>query len=196
MLRVDLNYPLTKYLYRPVSRSIATRLAPTRATPLQLTLVGAAVVLGGAVAWALDAYLLGVALVLVGQIIDCVDGDLARISGKTSAAGAFIDSVLDRWMDAALIIGLGWSRLDEAELAMACALTGALVTSYVRARAQSLGVDCPQGIGTRDTRLLVLMIAAAVTRPIEGLWIVAAMGLTTALHRTLWTMRAMRARTY
>ena len=193
---MDLNYPLTRYLYRPVSRSIAARLAPTRATPLQLTLIGAVLVLGGAIAWAQDMYVVGVALVLVGQIIDCVDGDLARISGRTNAAGAFIDSVLDRWTDAALIIGLGWSRLDEAELAMACALAGALVTSYVRARAQSLGVDCPQGIGTRDTRLLVLMIAALVARPVEGLWVVAAMGLVTALHRTLWAMRALRTRAY
>lgn len=187
---------MTRYLYRPVSRSIAARLAPTRATPLQLTLIGAVLVLGGAVAWAQDLYVVGVALVLVGQIIDCVDGDLARISGRTSAAGAFMDSVLDRWTDAALIIGLGWSRLDEAELAIACALAGALVTSYVRARAQSLGVDCPQGLGTRDTRLLVLMIAALVARPVEGLWVVAALGLITAIHRTLWAMRALRARDY
>jgi len=187
---------LTRYLYRPVSKSIAVRLAPTRATPLQLTLIGAVLVLGGAVAWAQDLYVVGVVLVLVGQIIDCVDGDLARISGRTSASGAFMDSVLDRWTEAALIIGLGWSRLDEAELAIACALAGALVTSYVRARAQSLGVDCPQGIGTRDTRLLVLMIAALVARPVEGLWVVAALGLITAIHRTLWAMRALRARDY
>lgn len=191
-MRVDLNYPLTRYLYRPVSRPLAARLASTRATPIQLTLVSAVLVLAGAVAWAYEAYLAGVILVLVGQIADCMDGDLARVTARTSGAGAFLDSVLDRVTDAALIVGIAFARLDDAALAMGLALTGALVTSYARARAQSLGVDAPEGIGTRDTRLLVLMIAALLARPIAGLWVVAGLGFVTAAHRTLWAMRALR----
>lgn len=196
MAQVDLNYPLTRYLYRPISRPLASALASTRATPLQLTLLGAVLVGAGALAWGFGFYVFGVILVVAGQIADCVDGDLARVTGRASPSGAYLDSVLDRWTDAALIIGLGLSADADAGLAVALAITGSLITSYTRARAQSLGVDCPEGIGTRDVRLLVLMIAALAASPLPGLWIVAALGFVTALHRTLWAARALRSERY
>jgi phosphatidylglycerophosphate synthase len=188
---MDLNYPLTRYVYRPLSRPVAARLARTPVTPLQVSWLSALFAGAGGAAFALRSYLLGVALVLLGQVADCVDGDLARISGRTSRSGAYLDSVLDRWTDAALIIGLGFSNLERYGGAAAFALVGASLTSYARARAQSLGTDCPEGVATRDARLLILMLAPLIDAILVGLWLVAILGLITSVHRTWWSMRAL-----
>jgi phosphatidylglycerophosphate synthase len=188
---MDLNYPLTRHVYRPLSRPVAARLARTAVTPIQVSWLSAAFAGAGGVAFAQRGFVLGVLLVLIGQVADCVDGDLARITGRTSRSGAYLDSVLDRWTDAALIIGLGFSNLDRYGGAAAFALTGAFLTSYSRARAQALGTDCPEGLATRDARLLILMVAPLVGQVLTGLWLVAGFGLLTSVHRMWWSMRAL-----
>ena len=190
---MDLNYPLTRYVYRPVSRPLAGLLAHTAVTPIQVSWLSAAFALAGGVAFARAAYTPGVLLVLIGQVTDCVDGDLARITGRTSRSGAYLDSVLDRWTDAALIIGLAFSDLERFAAPAAFALVGASLTSYTRARAQSLGTDCPDGIATRDARLLILMVAPLVGLISAGLWLVAALGLVTSVHRMWWSMRSLHS---
>jgi archaetidylinositol phosphate synthase len=129
---------------------------------------------------------------LIGQIADCADGDMARLTRNTSRAGAFLDSVLDRWTDAALILGLGFSDLERYGAAAALALSGSFLVSYARARALSLGVDCPDGIATRDTRMLIIMLAAVFNWVLAGLITVAVLGLATSITRSVWTMRALR----
>jgi phosphatidylglycerophosphate synthase len=188
---MDLNYPLTRYVYRPLSRPLAARLAHTPVTPIQVSWLSAAFAAAGGLAYAGEAFVLGVALALVGQVTDCIDGDLARLTGRTSRSGAYLDSVLDRWTDAALIIGLAFSDLDAYAGAAAFALVGASLVSYTRARAQSLGTDCPDGIATRDARLLILMVAPLVGRIALGLWLVAVLGAITSVHRMWWSMRAL-----
>ena len=191
-LRIDFNYPLTRYLYRPVSRPLASVLArSTPLTPIQVTVISGIITGAGGVAFACDAYVLGVVLALLGQIADCADGDMARLTSKTSAAGAFLDSVLDRWTDAALILGLGFSDLERYGGAAAVALAGSFLVSYARARALSLGVDCPDGIATRDTRMLIIMVAALFNWVLVGLIAVAVLGVVTSITRSAWAMRAL-----
>ncbi|MFN2491134.1 MAG: CDP-alcohol phosphatidyltransferase family protein [Actinomycetota bacterium] len=190
---MDFNYPLTRYVYRPVSRPVAGWLARTSVTPIQVSWLSAVFAAAGGVAFAQRAYVLGVVLVLVGQVTDCVDGDLARVTGRSSRSGAYLDSVLDRWTDAALIIGLAFSDLERFGGAAGFALVGASLTSYTRARAQSLGTDCPDGIATRDARLLVLMLAPLFHLITLGLWLVAILGAVTSLQRMWWSMRALHA---
>ena len=188
---MDLNYPLTRYVYRAVSKRLAGMLAHTGVTPIQVSWLSAVFALAGGVAFARSAYTLGVFLVLIGQVTDCIDGDLARITHRTSRSGAYLDSVLDRWTDAALIIGLAFSDLERFAAPAAFALVGASLTSYTRARAQSLGTDCPDGIATRDARLLILMVAPLIDRIALGLRLVAALGLVTSVHRMWWSMRSL-----
>jgi archaetidylinositol phosphate synthase len=188
---MDLNYPLTRYVYRPLSRPLASFLARTAVTPAELTWASTALACAGGVCFAFRAYLLGVALVLIGQIADCADGDLARLTHRTSRTGAYLDSVLDRWTDAALIIGLGFSDLDRYGTVAAFALIGAFLTSYTRARAQSLGADCPEGLATRDVRMLIVMVAALSGQVLIGLWTVAILGFITSVHRMILAMRAL-----
>ena len=193
MLRVDFNYPLTRYLYRPVSRPLAARLARTQFTPNQVTILSALVTGAGGVAFLFHAYTAGVVLALVGQIADCADGDMARLQGRTSPAGAFLDSVLDRWTDAALILGLAFSDLELYGGPAALALTGSFLVSYTRARAQSVGVDCPDGVATRDARMLIIMASALLGWIAPGLLLLAGLGALTSVTRTAWAMRALRA---
>ncbi len=193
MLRVDFNYPLTRYLYRPVSRPLAARLARTQFTPNQVTILSALVTGAGGVAFLFHAYVAGVVLALVGQIADCADGDMARLQGRTSPAGAFLDSVLDRWTDAALILGLAFSDLELYGGPAALALAGSFLVSYTRARAQSVGVDCPDGVATRDARMLIIMASALLGWIAPGLLLLAGLGALTSVTRTVWAMRALGA---
>lgn len=190
---MDLRYPVTRYVYRPLSLRAATLLARTSVTPTQVTLLSGLIMLSGGVAFGLGWYVLGGALILVGVITDCIDGDLARLTNQSSRSGAFLDSVLDRWTDAALILGLGFSDLDRFGRPAGLALVAAMLVSYTRARAQSLGVDCPEGIGARDTRILILVFAALFDQVSIGLWLVIATGSITALQRLVIAIRALDA---
>lgn len=186
------SYPVTRYLYRPVSTRAARALENTAITPGHVTFVSAVLSTGGAVAFAYRSYWLGAILSLLGVITDCIDGDLSRLTGRSSTVGAFLDSVMDRWTDAAMIVGLAYANPRYWTIA-AVALTASLLTSYTRARAQSLGVDCPDGIGGRDTRVLLLVIAAPAGLIGLGLWAVAVTGVLTAVHRMVVATRRLRA---
>ena len=183
---------MTRYLYRPVSTRAAKALERTPVTPGHVTLVSALLSTGGAVAFGYGRYWLGAVLSLLGVITDCIDGDLSRLTGRSSTVGAFLDSVMDRWTDAAMIVGLAIANPQHWTVA-GVALTASMLTSYTRARAQSLGVDCPDGIGGRDTRVLLLVIAAPAGLIELGLWAVAVTGVVTAVHRMFVATQRLRA---
>ncbi|CAN5654630.1 CDP-alcohol phosphatidyltransferase family protein [soil metagenome] len=189
---MDLRYPVTRLFYRRLSAPMAVLLARTPVTPIQVTWVSAAFAVAGAAAFALSEYTLGAILTFIGAITDCADGDLARMTGRTSSWGAFLDSVLDRWTDAAMILGLAFSDPDDLAAIGGLALTGSLLTSYTRARAQSLGVDCPDGIGGRDARILILVVAALLGQVFAGLLVVTITSAVTAVHRLAVAGRALR----
>jgi len=190
---VDVRYLVTRYLYRPLSLPAASMLARTHVTPIQITWVSAGLALAGATAFGFGSYILGAGLAFASVIADCIDGDLARITGRTSRSGAFLDSVLDRWMDAALILGLGYSDLASYGAVAGLALVGSMLTSYTRARAQSLGTDCPNGIGGRDSRMLILILCALFTLIFVGLVVIAVLGAITSVHRMVVAGRALSA---
>jgi CDP-diacylglycerol--glycerol-3-phosphate 3-phosphatidyltransferase len=168
---------------------IASALKRTPLTPTHITFFSAALSFGGGVAFGFKLYVLGAVLTMLGSITDCVDGDLARITGKTSKAGAYLDHVFDRWTDAALIVGLMFSSLEDLAPIGIAALVGTFMTSYTRTKAQAVGTDCEVGIGGRDARMLVLVITGALGFVFAGLAIVAALSLITAVHRMAWTIR-------
>ena len=190
---MEVGYLLTRYAYRPISTRMAAGLARTGVTPNQVTYASAAMSFGGGAAFAVRWFVLGALLTLLGSLTDCVDGDLARISGRTSRAGSYLDHVFDRWTDAALIIGLTFSDLSRLAPIGFCALVGTFMTSYTRTKAQALGTDCQVGIGSRDTRMLILVAAGIIGRPVVGLVAVAVLGLITAVHRMVWTIRHLNA---
>lgn len=182
---------MTRFLYRPISTRIAALLAGSRISPLSVTWVATAIALVGALLLAQGLYVAGALLTLVSAIADCVDGDLARATDRSSRLGAFLDSILDRWTDASLILGLAYSDLKSFGGIAGLALTGSFLTSYTRARAQSLNVDCPDGLGARDSRILILVVATLVGEVWWGLLIVSVGGFATSIQRALVAARQL-----
>ncbi len=132
---------------------------------------------------------LGVFLLFVSQIFDCVDGDLARMAGKTSRYGAFIDRVFDRFVDAAIIIAIVALNPSDYWLAGFLALTFSFGVSIARAMAEAEGAECKVGIAGRDTRIALIMVGLLLGYYLETLWIVAALSFITTVHRIVHTVR-------
>ncbi len=190
---MEIGYALTRYVYRPVSVPVASALARTRVTPNQVTYLSAALSFGGGLAFARRQFVAGAILTLLGSVTDCVDGDLARVSGRASRSGSYLDHVFDRWTDAALIVGLTFSGVSELAPLGIAALVGTFMTSYTRTKAQALGTDCQVGLGSRDTRMLILVVAGLLRAAWIGLAVVAVLGLFTAVQRMFWTIRHLDA---
>lgn len=190
---MEVGYALTRYVYRPLSVPAASVLAGTPISPNQVTYASAALSFAGGVAFARRAFVLGAVLTLLGSLTDCVDGDLARMTGRASKSGSYLDHVFDRWTDAALVIGLTFSDLSELAPIGFAALVGTFMTSYTRTKAQAVGTDCQVGIAGRDTRMLILVVAGLFGQALIGLAVVAVLGLITAVHRMSWTIRHLNA---
>jgi len=176
-----------------ISKIPAALLAKTGLSPNGLTLFGFAVTL--AVAWVLSTgrFFLGGFLVLFSGAFDFLDGALARATGRSTKFGAFLDSTLDRFSDAALFLGLlayyasQGSHYTEIVL-IGAALTGSLATSYARARAEGLGLKDEVGLFTRTERIILLAIGLLIghwysNAMIVVLWIIAVLSNFTAFQR-------------
>lgn len=128
-------------------------------------------------------------LLLIFAPMDALDGALARIAGKESPFGAFLDSTLDRLSDAALILGLAGNCLRSgADLEAALfliALVAALMVSYTRARAEALGFDCQVGVLTRMERIALIAILSGFGLLTPLAWALAVLSVFTFLQRVL-----------
>ena len=116
-------------------------------------------------------YLVGGVILICGSLFDAVDGGIARLTGTSSKGGAALDSVLDRVGEilvlTAVLAGEAGSEHDSLLYIIPLALGGSLLVSYVRARAEGLGIDCEVGLFTRTERL-VLVISSIVFSSIWG----------------------------
>jgi len=133
---------------------------------------------------------------ILGGLCDALDGTLARLSGKASPAGAFLDSTLDRYSDAALLLGVGVAA-QRAGLAWGgwiagVALLGALMVSYTRARAEGLGLSLREGLFTRLERFVLLLIALITGWYGPLLVLFAVLAHLTALQRAGQALRRLR----
>ena len=131
-------------------------------TPNALTILGFLITVAGAALAAAGLWLAAGIVVFLGGAFDLFDGALARATGRASKAGAFLDSVFDRWGESVVYIGIVIGCLNAgfvvgAGLA-AVAMSEAFLVSYVRARAQSLGFTCDSGLFARPERVVVTVI--------------------------------------
>jgi CDP-diacylglycerol--glycerol-3-phosphate 3-phosphatidyltransferase len=144
---------------------------------------------------------LGSAVITVFVLADLLDGVLARMTGKGSTWGAFLDSTLDRFSDAAIFSGLilYFVLEDEPEIVLAgvalfCLVAGALV-SYAKARAEGLGMTANVGIAERGERIAVVLVAAGLSGLgvpyilAIGLWLLAAASAITVVQRMMHVYR-------
>jgi phosphatidylglycerophosphate synthase len=135
---------------------------------------------------------LGGILILLSGGFDLLDGIVARTTGKVTAFGAFLDSVLDRYSDAALFLGIGVYLRDDPLNILLVGLTfiGTVLISYVRARAEGLGLTCNIGIMERPERIIILSIGGIFDILISVLWILLILTHFTAIQRIYhtWSM--------
>ncbi len=175
-------------------------LASLGATPAGVTVAGLAVCLGAAVlAWAGLYWQAGLAM-LLGSLFDALDGGIARLAGKVSKAGAALDSSLDRIAEAAMFTGLlaGKAGSEHVTLLYAAplAMAGSFMVSYIRARAEGLGIACEVGFFTRTERLLVMIgslfaaEAAGSAAVLAGCAVIALGAWATAVQRLVTVYRA------
>ncbi|CAN5886237.1 hypothetical protein BH18ACT11_BH18ACT11_28310 [soil metagenome] len=179
-----------------VLRPFVRWLSVMRVRPDTLTVVGWTLALGAAVLFGLGQARIAGAVMLLGGLFDALDGAVARESNRMSSFGAFLDSTLDRLSESAVFVGLmffyaGADRPYEALLA-GIAMTFSLLTSYARARAEGLNIDCEVGLLERAGRVVILSILSIAGLPTVGLGLVAAGALVTTAQRVLHVRRATR----
>lgn len=140
-------------------------------------------------------FLAGAWVLLVGSLSDTFDGPVARARGQSSLVGTFYDSVADRLADGMIFGAVIWAMRGDPPLFVAAvaALVGAQLTSYVRAKAESLGVTCTTGLVERAERAIALLIGLAfhpwLLAPV--LWLLAAGSLFTVAQRVVHVVRKL-----
>ena len=180
-----------RYWSDPVGRTLFR----LRMRPNHLTVIGLVVSLFAAGAF-IAGHLRSASLLLIAAgLCDLLDGSLARASGQVTAFGAFLDSVIDRYSDLVVLLGIVvlLARTPNARGALVAmaGVVGSVMVSYTKARAESIGVDCTVGMMERPERLLCLIAGAMFDLLEPALWVLAVLSNITALQRIVFTRRAM-----
>jgi len=199
--------PLLKAFKRPVYGLIEPAVRASvrwRVHPNAITTLGFAVTIGAGVLFHLDHVRWAGLFVLLGGVLDILDGQVARVSELASKFGSFYDSTLDRISEIVVFLGLlslynQYGR-DLADVWMVYVITiamgGSLMVSYTRARAESLGLDCSVGVMQRAERVALLgggcLFFGLMWRGLvlKGILIVMAVAtIITAIQRIVWVYR-------
>lgn len=182
---------------RPLSKRLTRLLTRTRITPNQVSFVAFAIGLLAAFFLARGHYwslLLGGLLVQLASIVDGCDGELARLRLAPSNYGGWLDALLDRYADAAILAGLTWHIIVTTHSPSwmwlgVLAISGSFISSYTAHKADTLLPHSRWRIG-RDTRSFVIMVGAILAFPVATLWLIAISMNAVVVHRVV-TMRRM-----
>jgi CDP-diacylglycerol--glycerol-3-phosphate 3-phosphatidyltransferase len=164
--------------------------------PNTLTFIGLGVNLLAAWAIAVGEWLQGCSLIVLAGFFDILDGAVARNCRQASAFGSFLDSVLDRYSDLSLLVGLliyySHRGMILYQILLGAAIMGTALTPYTRARAETLIPKCNVGVMERPERILLVFLGAAIESimPIV-VWILAIFTNVTVIQRVLYTWRQM-----
>jgi CDP-diacylglycerol---glycerol-3-phosphate 3-phosphatidyltransferase len=170
-----------------ITSPIGRFLARSGITPNWITTFG--LVLTGVAAWAVanDLPVVSGLLLIAGGLMDTFDGAVARATNRSTPFGGFYDSVSDRISDGVILAGVAWWVSDEPRLFMlvAAAFIGSQVTSYVRAKAESIDLVCSVGILERAERAVLLILALLFHRWLlePVLWLLAVGSVVTVVQR-------------
>ena len=176
-----------------IAASVALRIHPNT-----LTLIGVLINIAAAVALARERFVLAGVIMIIANIFDFIDGKVAHQLKLESRFGAFWDSTLDRFSDLALLVGLIYlySKLGRTDYVMIAALTliFSIMTSYARARAESLVEKCKVGFMERPERIVLFMIGAFTNRMAAVLWVIGVLSVFTVADRIIYTYLELRDR--
>lgn len=194
------------WLIAPVERGLVR----VGVSPDTLNYAGGAFGLAAGLAYANGTIALGGAFVLLGGIADVLDGRVARARGMSNDYGEFLDSIIDRFSEMFVFMGLAlyFEPSPMSMLITVGALGGAMMVSYSRAKGAAVGVDCKGGVMQRAERLVLLAAASLLDNPIcdylgwpdsavliSAVTVIGAGSVGTAVWRSVVIAKALRART-
>jgi CDP-diacylglycerol--glycerol-3-phosphate 3-phosphatidyltransferase len=139
----------------------------------------------------------GLTIILAG-VFDMTDGRVARLEGRVTPFGGFYDSVMDRYSDLCLLIGLliYYGRINRFLYVslVAVAMIGSVMVSYSRARAENVIPSCKVGFLERPERVVLIIIGALFDRLAPVIWLIAVLSNVTVIHRIIYTRQEARKR--
>src|SRR6266446_2684822 len=170
---------------------IVAALALSRIHPNVLTFLGLVINTWAAVLFAAGSFRAAGLVVILAGLFDMVDGRVARETNRVTRFGGFFDSVLDRYSDLALFMGLlvyyaSINRFFYIVLT-AIVMTGSVMVSYTRARAEVTIPKCKVGFLERPERVVLIIIGALFDRMAPVLWVIAVLSNLTVIHRMIYT---------
>jgi CDP-diacylglycerol--glycerol-3-phosphate 3-phosphatidyltransferase len=162
-----------------------------RIHPNVLTFTGVVISVAAGWALALGHFFTAGVIMVAASVFDFIDGKVAAATGKISRFGGFWDSVIDRFSDLALSVGLivlyaSLGRTDYV-LITSISMVFATMTSYTRARAESLIPRCKVGFMERPERIVLFMIGAFTNRMAAVLWVIGVLSVVTVVNRIQYT---------
>jgi CDP-diacylglycerol--glycerol-3-phosphate 3-phosphatidyltransferase len=188
----DMVRQWSRGLLTPIARAVNW----TGLSPDSVTLIGFVLQGGVGIVLSQGYVQLGGALLIVAALFDALDGALARLNRRASRFGAFFDSTMDRFSEAAIFLGIliyFANRGARVEIALTyLTIVGSLMVSYTRARAEGVGVSIRGGIFTRFERVIVLILFLLLDQLPLAVLVLAPVTNLTALQRIWLTWRATR----
>ena len=185
-----------KDTFRQLLHPLVRILSALKVRPDTLTILGWTLSVASAVLFGLGYVRLAGVVMLLGGLFDALDGAVARESNRMSSFGAFLDSTLDRLSESIIFVGIVFyyatSDLPYGALLAGGAMVFSLLTSYARARAEGLGIECEVGLLERAGRVMILSIFSMLGLLTVGLGLVAVGALVTTAQRILHVRRATR----
>ena len=186
-------------LLTPIVDAIARVLVKLGFSPSGLTVIGVLIACVAAALIAQGMLAAGGVVVLIAGAFDMFDGAVARMTDRATKFGALFDSVMDRVSEAVVLLGLLWFYLDDGEqlgaMLVYVSIVGSTLVSYVRARAEGLGIECKGGLMQRPERVASLGIGIIVGQWWEPavlivLGVIAVLTVVTTVQRVVQTARA------
>src|SRR5215831_1981164 len=177
--------------------SIVNLLASLHVHPNILTLVGMLINIVAMILFYKGIFTWAALVIIFAGIFDIVDGEVARRTQRVTKFGAFFDSVIDRYSDVLLLLGLiiWYAKIQRIFYVglTGLVLIGAVLTSYTRARAESLIPACKVGFLERPERIVLLIIGSLSDRMAAVLWVMAILSNWTVSQRIWYTWRELSA---
>lgn len=178
---------------RPTLEAISRRLARWNVSPDAVTYLGLVLTIGVAALAALGEIRWAGVVYIFAAVCDAIDGTLARVSGKGSRFGAFLDSTIDRFEESIVFLGLSiyYAQVGGLwEIPLLLIVTfGSLMVSYTRARAEGLGVACKVGFMGRPPRVAIMIVGMILDQVLIALIVLALTTLLTAIQRMIHVWR-------
>jgi len=174
-----------------IIRLIVRGLALSKINPNVLTFFGLVINIVAASFLATGRFRTAGLVIIFAGLFDMVDGRVARATNQVTRFGGFFDSVLDRYSDLALLVGLlvyyGTINRPAYVVLTAVVMTASVMISYTRTRAENIVPTCKVGFMERPERVVLLIIGALFLRMAPVLWVIAVLGNLTVIHRMIFT---------